>query len=314
MSGQGGQFDIRLIPDDHADCLHALHVAMDSPAPYSGTTDPQVADLLDRTRRGPSTIDLVFGAYTSERLVSACFALVSPGATAMVFLPHDQARETRRAATTGVLQSLQRSAWQRSIRLLEVLLGPGCLRARGVLEASGFRYLSTLIYLMRRGHAIERSARPAVDLNWLQYTPDREDLFCEALKAAYAQSLDCPELTGLRSTSEVLVGHRSHAGFDPTLWWVALRGETPVGVLLLSRIESQVGLEIVYIGVAQPSRGTGVADALLDRTMEAARRDSAKFVTLAVDKRNTPARKMYARWNFVETMTRAAFVASPPGT
>ena len=124
--------------------------------------------------------------------------------------------------------------------------------------------------------------------------------------------MDCPELAGLRSTREVLAGHRARAGFDPALWWVAQRGGMAVGVLLLNRIESQAAVEIEYLGVTQSSRGTGVADALLERTVLEAGRHDANFVTLAVDKRNVPARRMYARWNFAETFTRDAFIASPP--
>ena len=93
----------------------------------------------------------------------------------------------------------------------------------------------------------------------------------------------------------------------------AARGRHPVGVLLLNVVEGTAGLEIVYIGVAQPSRRTGVADALLERTFDLARSVSARYVTLAVDRRNDPARRMYARWGFAEAVTRAAFVATPSG-
>jgi len=312
MSGRSDQFDVRLIPAGGPDHRLALHVALELPPPRRGVVEPQIADLIAKARSGLASIDLLFGAYRGERLVSACLAVESPGAAAMVFAPHDQETEIRSLATMEALRVLQEAAWRRSIRLLEVLLEPGSAELGRVLEGAGFRYLTTLLYLTRRGHRIEPLSRPACDLTWVSYSPDHEALFCEALDGTYVQSLDCPELTGLRTATEVLAGHRARVDFDPALWWVALRRGAPVGIVLLNPIESQTGLEIEYIGVAQPSRGTGVADALLERTAEMMRQQNAKYVTLAVDRRNTPARKMYARWDYVETLRRDALIASPP--
>lgn len=313
MRGQGNRLDVRRIPTDASDHEFALHVALGLPPSRPGGVEPYVAEMKANARRGLGSIDLLFGAYTGAELITACVAVESPGRAAMVFVPCDQSAQVDPLPMSLVLRALQQAAWQRSIRLLEVLLPPGCVAVGRVLEESGFRYLTTLLYLTRYGHQIERASRPARDLSWVAYAPDREPLFCEALDASYVQSLDCPELAGLRTTSEVLEGHRAKPGFDPDSWWVALRGGAAVGVLLLNRIESRHALEIEYIGVAQPSRGTGVADALLERMTGAARQQNAKYVTLAVDQRNTTARKMYARWSFVETLSRDAFIASSPG-
>ena len=340
MSGQHNQmaphrsaFDVRQISPDDPDHRLALHISLGVSEPRPARDVPsgrmieppsveeasQVDDLLARSRKGFISIDLLFGAYHHGELVSACLGVESAGAAAMVFIPSLRDRGPRNGgsdaeppATLEALRALQQASWRRSIKLLEVLLAPGSNKPARVLEEAGFRYLTKLLYLARLGQRVEPSSRPAADLTWTGYTPEHEALFCDALDATYVQSLDCPELTGLRTTSDVLAGHRVRADFDPVLWWVALRNGAPVGVVLLNRMESQPGLEIVYVGVAQPSRGTGVADALLERTMGAVRQQNAKVVTLAVDERNIPARKMYARWNFAETMSREAFIASPP--
>jgi GNAT superfamily N-acetyltransferase len=124
------------------------------------------------------------------------------------------------------------------------------------------------------------------------------------------ESLDCPELTGLRPIAEVLAGHRATGLFDSSLWWVARRGEEPVGVMLLNRIPDVEALEVVYMGVAQAARGTGVADGLLDQAVAAAKQAGASTLALAVDQRNTPARRLYTRWGFTETGARDAWIAT----
>jgi GNAT superfamily N-acetyltransferase len=270
----------------------------------------------------------------------------------MVFPSSDLRPDIKYQATVAVLQVVQTMAWSRSIGLLEVLVTPGSPELGRALREAGFRYLTRLRYLKRhvsRGEAgggvacpsrrhrhglgpqhggatlgyatprlKTRAAHPlahpdaASELEWVHYTPDRELLFQDALERTYVQSLDCPELTGLRRTADVLAGHRAADVFDPALWWVAMHSQEPVGVILINRIPSEPALELVYMGVAQVARGTGVADALLGRAVVAASKVSATILALAVDERNTPARRMYTRWGFLETGARDAWIASPP--
>lgn len=313
MTDRSEPFDVRQVSNRSADYAPAIHMAMDLGSPSARAPDPQVADLQASARAGLVSIDLLFGAYRGGKLCSACLAIESPGGAAMVMLPVERRRDVQSDATVAALHALQRASWERSIRLLEVLLVPGVEESARVLGLAGFGYLTTLVYLTRSMGESDPVVSSGGNLMWYAYEPNREALFCEILEASYVQSLDCPELTGIRSASEVLATHRARRDFDPGIWWVAVREGAAVGVLLLNRISPQQGLEIVYVGVAQPSRGTGVADALLGRTMRAAKEKSAKFVTLAVDRRNVPARRMYARWNFADTLRRDAFfLTSPP--
>lgn len=66
------------------------------------------------------------------------------------------------------------------------------------------------------------------------------------------------------------------------------------------------------MGVAQAARGTGVADALLQWAVEAVARAGDVYVALAVDAKNTAARRLYERWDFVETGARDAWIAISP--
>jgi ribosomal protein S18 acetylase RimI-like enzyme len=67
------------------------------------------------------------------------------------------------------------------------------------------------------------------------------------------------------------------------------------------------------MGVAQPARGTGVANALLARAVARCASKSASYLTLAVDARNTPANCFYRRWGFLETRRMNAWIATPSG-
>jgi hypothetical protein len=48
------------------------------------------------------------------------------------------------------------------------------------------------------------------------------------------------------------------------------------------------------------------------RAVDAAGRVGARSLALAVDQRNTPARKLYARWGFIEFAARDAWIVTSP--
>ena len=312
MSVRSGGFETRLISAGHSDHMLALHrcLNVEQPKRCSGPA-PKVAALLANAGRQALSLDLLVGAYSGNCLLGACLAVESPGRVAMVSASSPTSDANARGATMAALGALQEAAWKRSITLLEVLIDPNARKLAAAVEAAGFNYLTRLRHLRRPATGVPSSSRPANDLRWSSFRPDLEPLFRATLESTYVQSLDCPELMGLRSTADVLAGHRATGVYDPAHWWVATRGEVGVGILLLNRIPSEGATEIVYLGVAQPARGTKVADALLERAVTSARQVGATWLTLAVDERNTPALKTYARWNFAMTGLHDAWIASP---
>ncbi len=314
MEGKGHRFSARQIPSDSPDYEAALHVALGVSPSADGSSARQVASLRAAAHRQTLSLELVFGAFLGNRLVGACVALEPPGAAALVYVNPDQPDGPGRDATLTALWALQQAAWTRSIKLLEVLVDPAASNSASLVRDAGFTYVTELLYLQRQCPGREWSAPGDPDLCWVGYSDVQAQVFRRALEATYIQSLDCPELTGIRSTGEILAGHKATGIFDPSLWWVATRQGIPVGVLLLNRVTSQPALEVVYIGVSQPARGTGVADALLARAVTLTERENARYLTLAVDVRNAPARRMYRRWSFRQVGVRAAWIASSPGT
>lgn len=311
--GLTAELKVRRITSGCAAYFEALHrvCGLRPPRPNAPPARP-VADLLAKSERGEVSLDLLFGAFVGDELMGECLAVESPGAAAMVLLPEAVRDDLHHRACVAALQSLQAASWRRSLRLLEVLLCPGSAAASRVLGDAGFRHLTRLRYLKREGVERLPSTPSIAALTWVRHASEHEDLFESALEATYAQSSDCPELSGLRSTADVLASHRATGVFCPDLWRVAMRDNEPVGIMLLNRILSEPALEIVYMGVAQPARGQGVANALLREATEAAGAIGVDILALAVDERNMPARRIYARWGFVEVGARDAWIASPP--
>ncbi|MEK6799171.1 MAG: GNAT family N-acetyltransferase [Planctomycetota bacterium] len=265
--------------------------------------------LDDAQRRGLST-DLMVGVADKGRVNTATLAVISPGRAALVLVP-PRFESLHRGALECALRRLLALCWARRVVLAELLVSPDCEALPHSAAAAGFRFLTQLIYL-RRSTTVDSPARstPAADLQWITHRAEGERFFETAVAATYAESLDCPELTGLRPMADVLATHQAAGDFDPSLWTVAQRAGVPVGVILGASLPRHRAVEIVYMGVAPAARGTGVGDALLQRAVRLSRGIGATTMALAVDGRNAPARAMYARWGFQDVGSRDAWIAT----
>lgn len=318
MANTEQSIQIKRLTEQNQEYMDALHKVFDLPATQlHSPPHPHIAQLLDK----PSSEKIhssnrhalnLYGAYDDQELISVSLAIESPGSSAMVFIPANQNSGIVQKGTILALNTLLAEAWNRGLTLLEMLLLPGSSETAQMVEQAGFRFITRLLYLRRRDGVNKSPSGVSSDLKWVEYTPDSEPVFQSTLEQTYAQSLDCPELMGLRTINEIMAGHRAVGEYDPSLWWVVMRSGKPVGVMLLNKIPIRSALEIVYMGVVRAARGTGVADALIRRAVQAVGNSNTGEIALAVDRRNDPARKMYARWGFIEFGARDAWIASPP--
>jgi len=253
---------------------------------------------------------LVVAGFERGRLVTASCALIGPGHSALLFLPDSLVTDAQRCATSEVVATLLQLAHNRGVVLIEALLPEDGQSQAQVLNRAGFEYLTRLLYLQRP--VGDRVAPPITSdtLDWQSFSEESAPLFASTLRATYAQTLDCPRLSELRDTCDVLADYQATGRFNPSWWWLAKRANEPVGVVLLNGGLLDPMIEIVYLGVAQPARGTGVADALLERAVQVGRAEQARVLTLAVDRSNTPARRLYARWGFMQFSVRDAWIAT----
>jgi len=306
----GRRYTVRAILPGSEAYDNAIRVILGEDSPFS--TASQMDRLVADVRSRHLSADLLRGAYAGRRLVSACLAIESPGA-ATVLTPQAPPGRIPPDATLSALQAVKSAAFARHIRLVQTLLSPEDEALPGVFRSAGFSFLTQLLYLEKPMSSDDRGRCSSEDVDWVPYTPQTEPLFLAALEASYIDSLDCPALTGLRSTSDVLAGHRSAGDSGSRYWWVAARKSQPYGVLLLAHQRRSGVVEVAYMGVAPPARGSGLADALLAKAVEETRLLDLDVLTVAVDRANSPARRVYNRWGFVPVGRRDAWIAASSG-
>ena len=251
-------------------------------------------------------------------------ALIVPGAgrVGMVFCGPPRPAVPEAEALAGlsrVIDGLCRALAGRpdGIVLLQSVVEPGLGWLRRALAASGFQSVGRLLYLRRpnegtsapfeSGHSWPGDVR-VVSVRSLGTREVQDRMLCECLDLTYEGTLDCPELFGLRETRDILASHRACGKHDPDLWWVALRGQRPVGCALLNPYPDQGSVELVYLGLAPEVRGLGLGRRLLEHGLEAASHLATRHIACAVDERNAPARRLYDRLGFSRFDTREAYV------
>lgn len=196
--------------------------------------------------------------------------------------------------------------------LAQALLEPGDTSQSHAFLSAGFRKLALLGYLRRKNPRTRaRDAAPPQlpeGVTIETWRPGMDDEFALALDRSYVDTLDCPELRGLRSTRDVLESHKAAGAFEPSLWWIIHHRGEAQGAMIFAPSHDRGHIELVYLGFAPVLRGKKLGATLLEfglRTV-AGRREPA--VTCAVDQRNEPAKRLYRRAGFVQIAERAAYI------
>jgi len=247
-------------------------------------------------------------ARRGEGETALLLVLVLPGNTAIVMFPAPGDSDIRREDQQQLLASSVEQLAHRRLHYAQALIEPEAADKHTLLQATGFRYLTQLIYLQREASAVGLDLADAERASWLAYDARHHEDFARVLVQTYEDSRDCPELTGLRPIDAVIASHKAAGQFDPGLWEVACIDGEHAGCILLSTLPSGRLLEVVYMGVVPAWRGRGVGKLLLGRAVEHCRAAGASQLTAVVDRRNTPARPLYARFGFKATARREAYV------
>ena len=163
------------------------------------------------------------------------------------------------------------------------------------LLRGGFRPVTRLCQLERQLDDLPGPA--SADLHFEPYRPSTAADFAATLEQTYDGTLDCPELNGRRSMDEILAGHRGQGRFDPQFWWLAYVGDRPAGVVLLSEMPDAVTWELAYLGVVPQFRRHGFGRTMTLHALHALHGHATRM-TLVVDVRNLPARRLYESLGF----------------
>lgn len=294
----------------------------------TGTTNaPHVEAVVEHFRQFLTSQRLslndLWVAHQGERPLAASLLLPAAGRTGMLFVsptPFPPAAEALGLLLATQLATLRNDqaalpAEQR-FQLLQCLLDPSQIAESHHLQAQGFEPLARLVYMQRTAAPVDppppptatlRNGRPLDRTPWSEAIAPR---FGQAIEASYQDTRDCPALVGRRSIADILAGHRGTGPFDPALWTLHEYEGRPAAVCLINPTPAGDGHELVYLGVAPPFRGQGVARQLLTHALHHLATRPAPRLLLAVDQANAPALALYRTLGFSPTLRKQALILS----
>ena len=173
--------------------------------------------------------------------------------------------------------------------------------------AAGFRHMADLRYLVslpQQWPVVE----PATTLSYEPSCEANLERLKSVIDLTFEQTLDCPGLSEIRNTDDLLIEYRAIGQFDPALWLIVREGNSDIGCLLLANHPEVPQWELVYVGIAQPARGRGLGLEIVRRAQWLARAHKCSRILLAVDTRNEPAIRMYESAGFTAWEHRSALL------
>jgi len=237
-------------------------------------------------------------------------ALLLPGRTALLLVPAVAPRDAADPQRALVAHALAELA-AHNLHYVQALIEPDARGRAALLAAAGLRRITTLDYLHRRVTYPWSDPPQAPDLTWTAYSAQSRAAFATTILASYADSADCPELTGLRPIDDVLASHQASGEFTPELWQLACIAGAPAGCVLLAPLSGSRLVDLVYMGVTPRFRRRGVGRLLLQRALELSRARQANGLTVVVDHRNMAARRLYESFALRCTVQREAYLSVP---
>lgn len=272
----------------------------------TGDRDARVTTALQMIDKKEADPEGLFVAREGAGVVGALLCQPMPGAAAVAWPP-----QTRQRGRPEIEDELVRHAagWLRTkgVKVAQALMPPSEAWMAAPLERHGFQHITRLWYLRKRVNQDAHGPRP-VGLELQTYLQGPE-LFHQTLLRSYEGTLDCPELTGVRTIGEIIEGHKAQGAFNPEVWWLALEAGRPVGVLLIAETPEWESWDVSYVGVVPEARRRGLGRTLVRLALAEARRRKAHHLTIAVDARNLPAQKLYEGLGFEPFDEREVFLA-----
>ncbi len=243
----------------------------------------------------------LFHARRGERLVGAGWGQIVPGRTAFCWPPGIVPGEPEMTAF-DLQQAVDAHLDSSEIAMTQAVLSMRDIASAKRLVRAGYVHLADLHYLLSsiENYPLEQ---PSSSLQFATVSAQDEARLAALLQRTYEQTLDCPDLSGVRCVEDVLTGYRQTGAYRRQWWQVArFRGED-VGCLLLADYPEYNQCELMYMGIAPPMRGRGWGFDLIRHAQWMMRNAGRKRIILAVDDSNWPARGIYERAGF-ETWDR----------
>jgi ribosomal protein S18 acetylase RimI-like enzyme len=250
--------------------------------------------LIDAGELDPRGV-LVARAGGTVAGVQVCVPL--GGSTCLFWPPETRPEHAATGLADRLVQAGLTLARGLGCKLAQTLLPPAEADRAAALVRHDFLHVTRLLYLHH-----DLADPPPTDatpgLRFETYAPANEAAFREALGRTYVGTLDCPELSGIRTVDEILAGYRATPPYRPELWRLARADNVPAGLVIVTELPETGGWELSYLGVVPEFRRRGVGRGLVAHVVVAAREGAAGQLLVTVDERNAPARRLYAAAGF----------------
>ena len=291
--------------------------------------------IVEAGAAGGIAFDHAFATYDAgrQRVRELALGIPSPGRSALVFLSRpepDADRPEERTACAASLTEHLASLPDRALDIAQSLPAASERWAVDALVRAGWRTVGELAYMRRPLRAEEAPKGGLLRGRQLDPLPDGVELetvrvpglgaspppaLVEALDESYTATLDCPDLCGMRRTSDIIASHAAIGRPELALWSIVRHEGRPRGALLLGCLPEQRCYELVYIGLGPALRGMGLGETLLRHAIGVLatriRQSQARAgwsLTCAVDTANDPAVRLYRRLDFTSFDRRVACV------
>ncbi|HKA06175.1 MAG TPA: GNAT family N-acetyltransferase [Gemmataceae bacterium] len=262
-----------------------------------GTPDlsGHLAHAFRLVARGELDPDNLLVARSDAAIIGAVFCQRLAGAIAVIWPPRavDDVPAVEDALTAAALRHVA------GVKVVQAFLPPEEARRAESLLRAGFRHVARVWEMSREPLAVTKLGG-AARITLVPYTDCNPHEFLDVLMRCHDDSLDCPELHGIRDGQEMLKGYRECAS-DPSRWWLAKEGSESVGVLILG------GDELSFVGVLPERRGRGIGRALVNAACAA-----GPVRSVTVDARNVPAVQLYRAAGFETVAVRDVYLATLP--
>lgn len=255
-------------------------------------------DVVELPRAGIETAALFVARDSEGPIRAASLAQALPGALGLIQQSYSALPEEEEALARVACDWLR----GRGVKVCQAFAAESEVAGMGALERCGFQRVTRLISLRS---VLNFDAEP-ISLAFIAERPPFSDVFRSTLLATDRETLDCPELNGDRSPEELFASFVQPV--DGTTWHLArLRGK-PIGVVVLTKGESEDEIELSYLGLVPSARGRGLGRELVTFAVAESRGRGASSLTVSVDSRNNPALQLYRHFGFVEVDCRVVWL------
>ena len=306
---------IAINPAQPDELRQVLRISLSGRNQSAADLERHVTSFLEFARAMSIDLGLQWLCRRDGQTVSACTCVEYPGRTAILMLPSGGAAAEDVGAQRRLIEHVVAHESKRDIRLLQSLIDVDDELNRRALEDAGFHEIATLRYLELKltNDLIKRRPEPPqafrqTAMEWVEYGPESHRDLARLIEATNEGGLDCPGLSNLRDIEDVIEGHKAAGQFDPCRWLLLRCAGDSLGCILFAENPLRPASELVYMGVHPRARSRSLGRHILDYGLYMAYRERFQTVTLAVDSRNHPARRLYERAGFRLLYNRRAMI------